>query len=87
MEKESLQSLRGASSLRLEGLGTLRSWILATLNFHLTHGALPWEAAGPQLLTVLDARISLQIQDEQRMESLAPYAGNTQDSLLFIART
>lgn len=68
-------------------MGTLRSWILATLNFHLTHGALPRENAGPQLLTVQDARICLQMQDEQRMETLAPYAGNTHDNLPFTVRT
>lgn len=68
-------------------MGTLRSWILTTLNFHLTHGALPREAAGPQLFTVQDARIPLQMQDEQRMETLASYAGNTHDSLPFTART
>lgn len=61
-------------------MGTLRSRILATLNFHLTHGALPREAAGPQLPASQDARIQLQTQDEQRMETLAPYAGNAHDS-------
>lgn len=68
-------------------MGTLRSWTLNTLTFHLTHSALPREVAGPQLPTVQDARIHLQVQDEQRMKGLAPYAGNTHDSRAFSGRT
>lgn len=82
--KKSLQSLRGASSLRVEG------WVHLDLDTNYSKFPLDsWCPAQGGCWT--PAAHSSGCQDpfakEQRMETLAPYAGNTHDSLPFTART